>query len=73
MNDDSDTQPRIWVYTDEDGKQTLVTHYPKVNLTTIAHRDRSWHTWSPPRTMDDMTPSKAATGSQMLVIGLDNE
>lgn len=69
----NDNRIRIWVYTDSDGHQTLVTHFPEVNLTTIAHRDRPWHTWSPPHDMEDRTPTGANNNTDMLVIGLDDE
>jgi hypothetical protein len=51
----TDDRIRTWLYQSDDGSQTLVTHYPAVNLTTIAHRPNSWATWGPPATMEDRT------------------
>jgi len=51
----SDNKVRTWVATYSDGSQTLVTHFPQANLTTIATRSDRWATWGPPHDMEDMT------------------
>lgn len=55
MSTSNDTRIRTWVATAPDGSQTLVTHYPEVNLTTIATRPNRWATWGPPHDMEDKT------------------
>lgn len=49
-------QPRIFVIRDEHNRflpkgEYLVSVWP--DLVTVAHREQSWHTWSPPVTCEE--------------------